>query len=172
MGKAVANIKEDDLKKIINKIDGLISISEDLSRSTEKEVGKIKEAAKLDFKQAEEYLSSRDEETTGLSSSIDSRVMSNKKGKSSHLIFAGGPGKKVMAFIEFGTRRRTINLGGIGRVMGSDASSYAKRFKGGDNPKNFTHLDAKPYFYKNVFLGKRRLFKSVDSRIKRVIKKK
>ena len=172
MGKQGNRVKESDLKNLTNKIDGLISVAEGLSKSVEKGVRDIKANAKSDFSSAEAYLEERKEDTTGLSQSIDSRVVGNKKGKTSHLIYAGGSGKKIMAYIEFGTRRRTINLGGIGRVMGGNASAYAKRFKGGDNPKSFTHLDARPYFYKNVFKGKRKIFKKVDSSIKRVLKKK
>ena len=121
----------------------------------------IRDKAKADFEsKSAPHLARRGESTAGLSSSIKVRRLARKNGTgSAYNISAGGVGKKLMAFIEFGTRAESINLSGITSLFGSSGSSYAKRFKGGDSPKSFTHLSARPYFFHNVFYRRKNCLK-------------
>ena len=118
------------------------------------------------------HLERRGEDTEGLSSSIKRRTLKRKKGLSAYSISAGGVGKELMAYAEFGTRTERINLAGIRSLFGGDGDDYAERFKGGDNPKNFTNLSARPYFFHNIYKAKKDLTKRLGKLINDKLKKK
>ena len=162
-----------ELAKIMRKFKEIGLLGEDFNKEVELTAEKIRDGARADFNSsAKGYLDNRGEKTAGLVNSIQKKTLKRKKGSSAYSVSAGGSGKEVMAFVEFGTRSKTIELGGITSVFGSEGSSYALRFKGSDNEKNFTHTFAKPYFFKNVYKEKKDLTKRVNLVINSVLKKK
>lgn len=116
-------------------------------------------------------LKRRGEKTRGLSNSIRAKVISRKKNDAAYSITAGGVGKELMAYAEFGTRSKRIDLRGVKALFGKDGSDYAKQFKGGDNKKNFTHLEARPYFFSSIMNQKRKFYLRMNALIKSKIKK-
>ncbi len=174
MSNKTLYVDKTELAKVMNKLAELGVMANEFDEELKITAKKIKESAKNDFEsKSRPHLERRGEDTNGLSSSIQMKPLTRKKGTgSAYRISAGGVGKKLMAFVEFGTRARTISLGGINSLFGGDGSTYAKRFKGSDNPKNFTHLSARPYFFNNVFLEKKKMMKRLGSRVNRILKKK
>ncbi|MBL4881223.1 MAG: hypothetical protein JKX82_07850 [Oleispira sp.] len=163
-----------ELATIMQKLEGLGVMAEDFDKELKQTTQSMKEKIKQDFDaKSLPHLERRGEDTKGLSSSIRMTTLSRKKGVgSAYKISAGGLGKKLMAYIEFGTRRRTISLGGVTAVLGGAGSDYALQFKGGDSRKNFTNLSARPYFFHNVFVEKKKMMKRLGMRVNKILKKK
>ena len=162
-----------ELAKLMRKFKEIGLLGEDFNKEVELTAEKIRDSARADFNSsAKGYLDDRGEETAGLVNSIKKKTLKRKKGGSAYSVSAGGFGKEVMAFVEFGTRSESIELGGITSVFGTKASSYALRFKGSDNEKSFSHTLAKPYFFKNVYKEKKNLDKRLQQVINSVLKKK
>lgn len=172
MGKKIGTIDRGDMKAIKDKLQGLNSLKAQLSKEVDVTSDNIRDEARSKFKNgALPLLQKRGEPTSGLISSISKKPLSNRKDNSAYEISAGGEGKKIMAYAEFGTRSRWINLAGIRSLFGGSGTSYAARFKGSDNPKNFTHLNARPYFYTTAFNEKKKMVKRLGNRIKTIIRK-
>ena len=173
MANKSLHVNKAELAKIMKKFTEIGLLAEDFSKEVELTAEKIRDGARADFNSsAKGYLDNRGEKTAGLVNSIQKKTLKRKKGSSAYSVSAGGSGKEVMAFVEFGTRSKTIELGGITSVFGSEGSSYALRFKGSDEEKKFTHTFAKPYFFKNVYKEKKNLEKRVQQVINSVLKKK
>lgn len=157
---------------IMKKINDLGLTEQDFQDELEKTAEDIEREARTKFQSgALPQLERRGEETRGLVSSIKSRKMKREKSGAAFRITAGGVGKEIMAYSEFGTRSRTISLSGIRSLFGGEGESYAKRFKGGDNPQNFTHLSARPYFFSTIFTNKKRMMERLGKRVSKIIKK-
>lgn len=173
MANKSLHVNKAELGKIMKKLTDLGLLAEDFNKEVELTAEKIRDSARADFNSsAKGYLDNRGEKTAGLVNSIKKKTLKRKKGGSAYSVSAGGFGKEVMAFVEFGTRSKTIELGGITSVFGTKASSYALRFKGSDDKKKFTNTIAKPYFFKNVHKENRMLSKRVNRVINSIIKKK
>jgi hypothetical protein len=162
-----------ELADLMNKFKEVGLLAEDFNKEVELTAERIKDSARADFNSgAKGYLEGRGEETNGLASSIQKKTLKRKKGGSAFQVSAGGSGKEIMAYVEFGTRSKDIELGGITSVFGSEGSSYALRFKGSDNEESFSHTYARPYFFKNVLKEKKDLIKRVNRVINSIIKKR
>ena len=167
-------VNKEEFARIMNKLEGLGLMAQDFDKEMENTAKSAVKKIRSDFNiRVVPHLQKRGEDTTGLSSSIRRRTLKRKKGVgSAYRITAGGVGKELMAYAEFGTRSRRINLAGITSLFGSKGQEYAKRFKGSDNPKDFTHLSSRPYFFHNIFFEKKDLMKRLGMRVNRILKKK
>lgn len=96
-------------------------------------------------------LSRRGERTSGLSGSIRRRQLKKSNTYSAYKVSAGGGSNMLAVYAEFGTRTKRINLTGIRDMFKSKGAAYARQFKGGNNKRNFTHLNATPYFFSSIW---------------------
>lgn len=174
MSNKSLTVNAKEFKKIMDKLNKLQVSSEELSKDIELQAKKTVSRIRSDFgTKTLPNLEKRGERTSGLMSSIRRRTLKrSKSGISAQSITSGGVGKELMAYAEFGTRSKRIDLRGIKKLFGSQGITYAKGFKGGSLKKNFTHLSAQPYFYLNVHQGQRELIKTLNKKIKTVLKKK
>lgn len=172
MANKSLKINPKEFDAILGKISSLSSFSEKFNEEVEQTSKDIVTAARDKFeKRSRPELERRGEDTAGLSSSIKRRVLKRKRRASGYKIEAGGVGRELMAYVEFGTRSRRIDLSGIRSIFGAKGDAYALRFKGSDNPRTFTHLRARPYFFNSVREQQLNLIKRVDKHVKRILKK-
>jgi hypothetical protein len=173
MGNKSIHIDKVEMAKLMMKMKALGATAEMFDQEIKAAAERIKDKARNDFRSgAEPYLRDRGEDTSGLASSIKVKTLKRGKGVgSAYEVTAGGAGQKIMAYAEFGTRSETIDLSGIRSVFGSVGDAYAATFKGGNQERFFTHLVAKPYFYKNVHKEYSTLFKTLSTNIKKALKK-
>ncbi len=171
MGKSGLSVNKKDLSSLENKFKALDKLCDGLGGEVAKQSDAMVNAARSDFSaRALPVLRARGEQTAGFASSIVKRRVTGVKGSTTFNIGAGGVGKKVMAFIEFGTRRR-VDLSDVRNLLGAKGAKLARGFKGGNNPKNFTHLEAKPYFFHNIFKRRNILVSKSRRRINSILKK-
>ena len=173
MANKSLKIDQRELGALMKKFTDLGLLAEDFNKEVELTAEKIKDSARSDFNGiTKSYLEKRKEKTNGLANSIKKKTLKRKKGSSAYQVSAGGAGKEIMAYVEFGTRSKDIELDDITLVFGNEGSGYARRFKGSDEKKKFTHTFAKPYFFKNVLKEKKDLTKRVNRVINSILKKK
>lgn len=166
-------ISPKEYKQIIDKFKKLEGLEEDLQSELKKLAVDSVSKARADFNgSAKPYLEQRGENTSGLSSTIKYRLLKRKKGSNAYRLSAGDNKHPIMAYIEFGTRRRRINLSGIRKIFGAKGKDYAMQFKGSDDKRKWTNTSARPYFYKNVYNENKQFLRRMKSRIKKLIKSK
>jgi len=163
-------INPKEYKKIIDKFKKLGGLEDDLQKELKKLAVDSTGKARADFNSsAKPYLNNRGEDTSGLSSTIKYRLLKRKKSSNAYKLTAGDNKHPIMAYIEFGTRSRRINLSGIRKIFGAKGKDYAMQFKGSDNKRNWTNTSARPYFYKNVYNENKQFVRRMKSRIKKLI---
>lgn len=172
MANKSLTIDKAEFGAVMRKIKELGLVEEDFHQELAQTAEDIQREARAKFQAgALPQLERRGEETRGLTSSIKARKMKRKGSETAYQISAGGRGKEIMAYSEFGTRSRSINLQGIRSLFGGQGDAYAKRFKGGNNPRSFTHLFARPYFFNTIFVNKKAMMKRLGKRVSRALQK-
>lgn len=172
MANKSLTIDKAEFGAVMRKIKELGLLEEDFHEELAQTAEDIQREARAKFQAgALPQLERRGEETKGLVSSIKSRKMKRKNGTTAYQISAGGRGKEIMAYSEFGTRSRSISLAGIRSLFGGAGDAYAKRFKGSDNPRTFTHLFARPYFFNTIFMNKKSMMKRLGQRVSKALQK-
>ncbi len=172
MSNKSLKIDEKELGSIMLKLKEIGATSQEFHKELENTSRDIEREARAKFNATTlPLLERRGEDTKGLTSSIKARTRKRKDSESSYQISAGGLGKEIMAYSEFGTRTRNIALGGIRALFGAEGDAYAKRFKGGDDPNKFTHLSARPYFFNTVYKQKKKMKKRIGDKISKALRK-
>lgn len=164
-------IDQSSLKKVLKKIDKLEGGRKKFHDEVRKAAIDTRNEARSRFSgSAKAELERRGEYQSGMESSIKYRSIRRKDSENAYEVSSGSSQNKVMAYIEFGTRNRPINLRFVRDALGAEGSAYAARFKGGDNPNNFTHLNSKPYFFISVINQRKKLSDRLRKLVKKTIK--
>lgn len=169
--KMYVNPKE--FKKIIDKFEKLKGLEDDLEKELKQTAVTTINKARADFSaNAMPYLKRRKEKHSGLLGTIKYRLLKRQKSVNAYSLSSGDAQHPIMAYMEFGTRRRRINLRGIRKIFGGRGVEYAREFKGSDDPRFFSNTSAKPYFYMNVYNEQKEFLKRMKQRIRRLLKQK
>lgn len=164
-------VDKKSIDRVRKRFEKIILASEDFHDELLQEAKATRDEAKMRFSGApKSELIRRGEYEAGMESSIRYRTLKRQGKESAYEVSFGSKRHKVMAFIEFGTRSRRINLRDVRKVLGADGDAFALRLKGGDNPNNFTNLDAKPYFFISVINQKKKTLERMRKRFQKALK--
>ncbi|MCH9717499.1 MAG: hypothetical protein K0U52_10505, partial [Gammaproteobacteria bacterium] len=150
MANKSLHIDKKELDAVLKKFKEVGGLEKEFQQQLELTAKRSAAEASARFVEGLRLLKGRKEKTRGLSNSIKSKTITRGKSSSAYSVSAGGAGKEIMAYVEFGTRSKTIELQGVRELFGSSGDSYAESFKGGDSSNNFSHLPARPYFFQSV----------------------
>ena len=159
------------MKKIMDKLEAIGGLDKEIDGLLKQAAVDTRNKARSKFMSgAKVELERRKEETSGLVNLIRYKTLKRSKGRNAYQVTSGDSKHPIMAYIEFGTRRK-VDLTGIKRMFGAQGSAYAKRFKGTNNKKYWTHTIAKPYFYNTAYLESKQLMKNLNKLVKSKLKK-
>lgn len=166
MKKSGVIIDPKEMLAIKNKFLKVGLLEKDFHKELEETAKATRTKMASDFKsEGKERLSKRGEKTAGLVSLIRLTRLKRKDSVSAYSITSGSKANPIMAYIEFGTRNKNINTGGIRKMFGQRGVAFAKTFMRDGKRSNLT---AAPYFYQNGYNE----YKSMIKRLNRTIKSK
>lgn len=164
--KVNVNVNEKQLKAIYDKLKGIEGLEKEFHEQLKATAKETRNKARADFEQ-------RSGDPSGLVRNIRFRTIKRKKGKSAYMVDSGADKEPIMAYIEFGTRSRPINTSGIVKLFGSARGRrIALSFKRNGAKKNqFTHRNAKPYFFLNAYYSFNKFKRIMRKKIKNAVRK-
>lgn len=170
--KSGLTVDPKSMKRIMDKLEAIGGLDKEIDAHLKQAAISTRDKARSKFtSKSEVELKKRREETSGLVNLIRYKTLKRKKGRSAYQVTSGDSKHPIMAYIEFGTRAKNINLTGIKKMFGAEGANYAKRFKGTNNEKYWTHTNAKPYFYNTAYLESKQLMKNLNKLVKSKLKK-